>query len=92
MERDAGFATPYDGPLSLQLKTVVSALSAGMISEHWEPIYEGLAMLQVIIANIKEIEGESPKMPQDKKLFTDDLKPEEIDKMADVIVRYLGNL
>lgn len=47
-ERKMGLGTPDQGPLSLQLRTVMSAIQAGIISEDWNAVAEGQAMLEVI--------------------------------------------
>ena len=46
IERDVGFAAPPDTPLDLHLRTAISAIVCGIITEDWVPVAEGLAMLQ----------------------------------------------
>ena len=45
-ERRSGFASPSDGPLDLTLRTVMSALEAGIRTDDWDCIAEGFAMLE----------------------------------------------
>jgi hypothetical protein len=53
MEHKAGFATPTEGPLDGQLRTVIIALVAGLQSEDIAASFEALAMLIDIENNLR---------------------------------------
>jgi hypothetical protein len=46
LERDVGFAPPQHCDLSLHLRTVESALEAGVKMKDWSTVCEGIVLLQ----------------------------------------------
>lgn len=49
LEREAGFASPENGPLDIGLRTVKDALECGVKMRDWEPVCEGLALLHALL-------------------------------------------
>lgn len=52
-ERRAGFATPDEGPLDMQLRTVCLAIEAGLRTTDWDCVAEGLEMLRGIESQVR---------------------------------------
>jgi hypothetical protein len=46
MDRANGFAPPSAGPLDVELRTICAALEAGLRTEDWDCVAEGLVMLR----------------------------------------------
>lgn len=46
LDRRNGFAAPNDGPIGMLFATAFAAIEAGITTEDWSAIAEGLVMLQ----------------------------------------------
>jgi hypothetical protein len=52
IDRKAGFATPGDGASILLLRTAMSAIETGIVTNDWNSVAEGLAMLEILAGRL----------------------------------------